>query len=79
MMNVHSATDSRQAFHASREAAAARLKDQTVSDPAKAQAAEKSLTQTPRPVDPRGAAQAVKSTAQAVDGPVKGRNFDQIA
>jgi hypothetical protein len=79
MMNVHSATDSRQAFHASREAAAARLKDQTVSGSTKAQTTEKSLTQAPPSVDPKSAAMAARSTAQAVDGPVKGRNFDQIA
>jgi hypothetical protein len=72
MMNVQSATDARQAFHASRDAAAARLKDQTVSGSAKADAAEKSLTQAPKPVDPKGA-------AQAANGPVKGRHFDMIA
>ena len=72
MMNVQSATDTRQAFHASRDAAAARLKDQTVSGSPKADAAEKSLTPAPKPVDPKGA-------VQAANGPVKGRHFDMIA
>jgi hypothetical protein len=71
-MDVKSATSAHHAFHASREAAAARLKKDPPVLSQDAGKVEKSLTPTSRAVDAMNA-------AKAADGPLKGRNVDLVA
>jgi hypothetical protein len=70
-MTVSPAMDTVQAFHASRDAAVQRLQP-TVSDKSDGISAGKSLTPTPRPVDPKGA-------VRTANGPTKGRHLDLVA
>lgn len=70
-MTVSPALDPLQAFHASRDAAVRRLQP-TVSGISGGDSRGKSLTPTPRPVDPMGA-------VRTANGPVKGRHLDLVA
>jgi len=70
-MQVGTATSGLEAFHAIREAAL-RRQQPTVSGRAAGVFEGKSLTSTPRPVDPMVA-------AMAANGPVKGRHLDLVA
>lgn len=71
MMDVSPTSGSLQAFFASRDAAVQRLQT-TVSDNSGGVSRGKSLTPTPRPVDPNGA-------VRTANGPVKGRHLDLVA
>ena len=70
-MTISPTLDPLQAFHASREAAVRRLQP-TVSDKSGRISSGKSLTPTPRPVDPMGA-------VRTANGPSKGRHLDLVA
>jgi hypothetical protein len=70
-MTVAPTSNSLQAFYASRDAAVQRLQP-TVSDKSGQISSGKSLTPTPRPVDPMGA-------VRTANGPAKGRHLDLVA